>query len=119
MRTPQEEQRAVSPAIRGQPAAAGQFEGTARVVLAPGDYHLIRRGDVLVTTMTSPAVSAWMPLLGAIVTDHGGVLSHAAIVARESSIPAVVATRDGTVRIRDGQRVRVDGAAGTVELLSE
>jgi pyruvate,water dikinase len=74
-------------------------------------------GEVIVTVTTSPP---WTPLFGvasAIVTDAGGALSHAAIVAREYGIPAVVGTVNGTARIRDGQLIRVDGTSGTVDLL--
>jgi pyruvate,water dikinase len=72
---------------------------------------------VLVTRSTSPYFNVVLPLIGALVTDRGGQLCHAAIVAREYRMPAVVGTRDATQRIRDGARVRVDGAAGEVRLL--
>ncbi|MDN5795772.1 MAG: hypothetical protein L0H79_08470 [Intrasporangium sp.] len=68
--------------------------------------------------MTSPYFNVVLPLLGAIVTDRGGQLSHAAIVAREYGIPGVVGTRDATMTIPDGVRVRVDGTTGEVRLLS-
>ncbi|MEX2228881.1 MAG: PEP-utilizing enzyme [Dehalococcoidia bacterium] len=104
--------------IRGAAAGAGRYEGCARVILAAADYHRLEQGDVLVTTMTTPAISAWMTLIGAIVTDHGGPLSHAAIVAREFGIPAVVGTGEATSAIADGERVVVDGLSGTVERVS-
>ena len=66
---------------------------------------------------TCPSYNVLLPILGAIVTDRGGLLSHAAIVAREYGLPAVVGSRDATRKIPDGARVRVDGRAGTVELL--
>ena len=75
------------------------------------------QGDVLVTESTSEAFNILLPLLGGIVTDSGGLLSHAAIVAREYGIPGVVGTRDGTERIPDGATVRVDGDAGQVTVL--
>ena len=84
---------------------------------SPTDFARIEQGDVLVTLATTPAISAWLPLLGAIVTNFGGPLSHAAIVAREFGLPAVVGTGSATRTFHDGQRLRVDGAAGTVEPL--
>ena len=73
-------------------------------------------GEILVCPATMPP---WTPLFGiaaAVVTDHGGILSHTAIVAREYRIPAVVGTKMGTALIRDGQTITVDGSAGTVKL---
>jgi pyruvate,water dikinase len=72
---------------------------------------------VLVTQGTNAAFNVVLPLLGAIVTDRGALLSHAAIVAREYGIPGVVGTREATRAIRDGARVRVDGTRGRVEVL--
>ena len=69
------------------------------------------------TVSTSSAFNVVLPLLGAIVTDRGGQLSHAAIVARECGIPAVVGTMKATTAIPDGARIRVDGTAGRVEVL--
>jgi rifampicin phosphotransferase len=103
--------------IRGLPASSGVREGIARRVGGPADFDRIQRGDVLVTEATTEAFNILLPLLGAIVTDSGGALSHAAIVAREYGIPGVVGTRDATVRIADGMRVRVDGDAGAVTVL--
>jgi rifampicin phosphotransferase len=74
------------------------------------------KGDVLVTESTTEAFNILLPLLGAIVTDAGGLLSHSAIVAREYGIPGVVGTREATQRIEDGAVVRVDGDAGEVSL---
>jgi pyruvate,water dikinase len=92
-------------------------EGPARRVNGPADFDRILQGDVLVTEATTEAFNILLPLLGAIVTDSGGALSHAAIVAREYGIPGVVGTRDATVQIPDGARVRVDGGTGEVTVL--
>ncbi len=83
----------------------------------PREFDRIVKGDVLVTESTSEAFNILLPLLGAIVTDRGGLLSHAAIVAREYGIPSVVGTRDATSLIVDGARLRVDGAEGEVAVL--
>ncbi len=103
--------------LHGLPASAGVYEGPARRVSGPADFDRIRQGDVLVTESTSEAFNILLPLLGAIVTDAGGLLSHPAIVSREYGIPGVVGTRDATSRIADGVRVRVDGTAGEVAVL--
>lgn len=103
--------------IRGLGASAGTREGIARRVAGPSDFDRIQQGDVLLTEATTEAFNILLPLLSAIITDSGGALSHAAIVSREYGIPGVVGTRDATVRIADGARVRVDGDAGTVTVL--
>jgi phosphohistidine swiveling domain-containing protein len=104
--------------VRGLPASPGVYEGTARVLRGPEELKRLHQGDVLVTPATSEAFNVVLPLLGALVTDHGGLLSHAAIVSREFGIPGVVGTRDATSIIADGARVRVDGATGEVQVLS-
>jgi phosphohistidine swiveling domain-containing protein len=103
--------------LRGLAASPGIYEGPARLVSGPAEFNRIVQGDILVTVSTSEAFNILLPLLGAIVTDSGGLLSHSAIVAREYGIPGVVGTRDATERISDGARVRVDGNAGEVIVL--
>ena len=103
--------------LRGLAASPGVYEGPARRVSGPSEFDRIVKGDVLVTESTSEAFNILLPLLGAIVTDSGGLLSHSAIVAREYGIPGVVGTREATGRIADGTRVRVDGDAGEVAVL--
>jgi len=113
---------ALSPGDRleGLGASAGCHEGIARVVVDPADPALeFEAGDVLVAPATDPS---WAPLFlvaGAVVIDTGSNISHAAVVAREMGIPAVVAAGDASLRVRSGQRLRVDGKAGIVELLAE
>jgi len=103
--------------IRGLGASSGTREGTVRRVAGPSDFDRIQQGDVLLTEATTEAFNILLPLLSAIITDSGGALSHAAIISREYGIPGVVGTRDATVRIADGTRVRVDGDEGTVTVL--
>jgi pyruvate,water dikinase len=103
--------------LRGLAASKGIYEGPVRRVSHPSEFDRIHKGDVLVTQSTTEAFNILLPLLGAIVTDSGGLLSHAAIVAREYGIPGVVGTREATERIQDGMRVRVDGNAGEVTVL--
>jgi phosphohistidine swiveling domain-containing protein len=103
--------------LKGLAVNTGSYEGPARLVDSPADFGRIKPGDVLVTRMTSPYFNVVLPLLGALVTDRGGQLCHAAIVAREYGIPGIVGTRDATSTIPDGALVRVDGSTGEVHLL--
>ncbi len=103
--------------LRGLPASPGVYEGPVRRVSHPSEFDRIQKGDVLVTQSTTEAFNILLPLLGGIVTDRGGLLSHSAIVAREYGIPGVVGTREASRRLNDGQRVRVDGTAGEVTVL--
>lgn len=103
-------------ALRGVAASVGTYAGPARVVRTADELGGVVQGEVLVTSSMTPAFNAVLSLVGAIVTDRGGLLSHAAIVAREYGIPAVVGTGDATVRIPDGATVLVDGAAGVVDI---
>ena len=102
---------------QGRGASPGVYEGRARLIRGPEDFERLEQGDVLVAGFTTHAYNVVLPLLGAVVTDRGGVLSHPAIVAREYGIPAVVGTGSAIATIRDGTRVRVDGTLGTVSLL--
>jgi pyruvate,water dikinase len=101
----------------GLAASKGVYQGPARRVSGPTEFGRIAKGDVLVTESTTEAFNILLPLLGGIVTDNGGLLSHAAIVAREYGIPGVVGTREATDRIADGVLVRVDGDNGEVTVL--
>jgi len=103
--------------LYGLAASKGVYEGPARRVSGPAQFGRIVKGDVLVTESTTEAFNILLPLLGGIVTDAGGLLSHAAIVAREYGIPGVVGTREATERIADSVLVRVDGDAGEVTVL--
>ena len=104
--------------LRGLAASGGVYEGPARRVSGPTEFDRIVEGDVLVTECTTEAFNILLPLLGAVVTDSGGLLSHPAIVSREYGIPGVVGTRDATDRIPDGARVRVNGDSGEVTVLT-
>ena len=103
--------------LNGKPVSPGVHVGRARLIHSAADLNRVERGDVLVTISTSAAFNVVLPLLGAIVTDRGGQLSHAAIVAREYGIPAVVGTLTATTTIPDQARVEVDGTNGRVRLL--
>lgn len=102
------------PVVQGIPGASGSAEGRVRLVLSVDDLDLVEDGDILLATHTGPAFNLVLPLLAGLITDRGGMLSHAAIVAREFGLPAVVGCANATTLIPDGARVRVDGDAGTV-----
>jgi phosphoenolpyruvate synthase/pyruvate phosphate dikinase len=104
-------------ALVGLPVSAGTIEGRARVILDIAQTDL-EAGDILVTAYTDPS---WTPLFVAIkglVTEVGGLMTHGAVIAREYGLPAVVGVQQATQRIRDGQRIRVHGTGGYVEILS-
>ncbi|MEU6408014.1 PEP/pyruvate-binding domain-containing protein [Microbispora sp. NPDC046933] len=100
--------------LTGMPGSHGTVTGTARIVRGFGDFARVRPGDILVCPFTDPA---WTPLLriaAGVVTETGGVLSHAAIVAREHGIPAVLGIPNATSRLRDDTIITIDGTTGTV-----
>lgn len=104
-------------ALIGLPVSAGTVEGRARVVLDMAEADL-EAGDILVTTFTDPS---WSPLfvgIAGLVTEVGGLMTHGAVIAREYGLPAVVGVERATSLIRDGQRIRVHGTDGYVEILS-
>ncbi|WP_260634637.1 phosphoenolpyruvate synthase [Streptomyces angustmyceticus] len=104
-------------ALSGLPVSAGTVEGRARVILDLARADL-RAGDILVTTFTDPS---WSPLfvgVAGLVTEVGGLMTHGAVIAREYGLPAVVGVERATRLIRDGQRIRVHGTEGYVEILS-
>jgi pyruvate,water dikinase len=102
--------------MNGNAASAGQVTGTARVILTLDDAERLNQGEILVCPATMPPWTPLFAIASAVVTDHGGILSHTAIVAREYQIPAVVGTKVGTSLIEDGATITVDGTAGTVKL---
>ena len=107
-----------SDTVAGFPGAPGVVEGVARVIPGPEQGDRLQPGDILVTTVTNVGWTPLFPRAAAVVTDLGAPLSHASIVARELGIPAVVGTGNATMRLHDGDRVRVDGERGTVEVLA-
>ena len=103
--------------ITGMAASPGLVEGIARVITGADQLNEVQEGDILVATITAPS---WGPIFGKIkatVTDIGGMMSHAAIVCREYGLPAVTGTGRASTTIRTGQRIRVDGSTGRVEIL--
>ena len=104
-------------ALVGVPVSGGTIEGRARVILDMADAEL-QADDILVTAYTDPS---WTPLFVAIkglVTEVGGVMTHGAVIAREYGLPAVVGVEQATRLIQDGQRIRVHGTDGYIEILA-
>jgi len=105
--------------VTGIAGSPGVVEGIARIVSSEAEFDSLQEGEILVCQMTNPA---WQVLYGkiiAVVTDAGGTVSHPAVLAREYGIPAVVGTSVGTWSIKTGDRIRVDGNAGVVEILAK
>jgi rifampicin phosphotransferase len=103
--------------LTGLGVSAGIVEGIVRIIRSPDEADL-DLGEVLVATVTDVGYTPLFAVAAAVVTDVGGMMSHASIVAREFGIPCVVHTQNATTRLRDGQRIRVDGTDGTVEVLT-
>lgn len=104
--------------LSGVAGSPGEVEGTARVVVDPFDAEPLEPGEILVCRFTDPSWAPLFSLADALVIDIGAAASHGAIVARELGVPCVIGTGDGTRRIRSGDRLRVDGSAGRVEILT-
>jgi len=103
--------------VRGFAASSGVVEGPACIVKSVEEIARLRKGDILVCQVTNPTWAPVFQKIAAAVSDIGGSMSHAAIVAREYGLPAVVGTGNATSRIKDGQRIRVDGGRGIVTIL--
>ena len=102
--------------LNGDPVSPGVVEETVRVVFDPQSVQL-EPGEILVCPGTAPA---WTPLFlaaGGLVMEVGGMMTHGSVVAREYGIPAVVGVHQATTRLHDGQRVRVDGSTGIIEII--
>jgi len=105
--------------LQGNPGSPGKVQGVARIIRTLQEADKVQQGEILVTETTAPP---WTPLfatVAAVVTETGGILCHSAVVAREYGIPAVVGADGAMVRIEEGQRIEVDGEAGTVKLLGD
>ena len=103
-------------ALVGLPVSAGTVEGRARVVVDMAEAE-VEPGDILVTAYTDPSWSPLFVAISGLVTEVGGLMTHGAVIAREYGLPAVVGVEDATRRIQDGQRIRLDGTRGYVEVV--
>ena len=103
--------------IKGYAGSAGRVEGIVHRIDNPDEGHLLQPGEILLAVTTNVGWTPLFPKAGAVITDIGAPLAHAAIVARELGIPAVVGCGDATMRLKTGDRVRVDGGLGFVEII--
>jgi phosphohistidine swiveling domain-containing protein len=111
--------RTLNAVVQGTPVYPGVIEGRVRVVIDPAEIsEPLGASDVIVARTTDPGWASLMLTAGAFVIDIGNPMSHAAVVARELGVPCVIGTENGTSVLRDGDRVRVDGGAGTVTVIS-
>ena len=113
-----ETSKGTGPQLKGFPVSPGVYEGTVRVIRNVEELADTQAGEVLVATSTGPTFNVVLPLIGALVTERGGVLSHAAIVSREYGLPGIVGCAGAASRLESGMRVRVDGGTGEVWILS-
>lgn len=98
----------------GLPASSGMTHGTARVISGLGEMDNLLAGDILVTKFTDTGWTSKFALLSGVITEFGGALSHAAVISREYGIPCIVGTKDAMARIRDGERIVMDGSTGEI-----
>lgn len=100
--------------MTGSPGSGGSVTGTARVVRGPADFSRVRPGDIVICPYTDPAWTPLFAIAAGVVTETGGTLSHAAIVAREYGLPAVLGVAGALGRVANGERITLDGTAGTI-----
>jgi len=103
--------------VTGMAGSPGIVEGVARVILTADQFDQVRQGDIVVCQMTNPAWVVLFTKMTGLVTDSGGLTSHPAVLSREFGIPAVVGTSTATRKIRTGDRIRVNGTTGVVDIL--
>jgi len=103
--------------LKGVQASRGKASGNVRVILKPSEFERMRDGDVLVTTMTRPEFVPLMKKASAILTDEGGITSHASIVSRELGKPCIIGTKIATQILKDGDFVEVDADNGVVRVI--
>ena len=104
-------------ALRGIPGSPGIIEGPARIIGHPGEFHRVQPGDIVVCGITQASWSPIFDVIGGLVTERGGPLSHPGTLAREYGLPCVLSVAGASSTIPDGTLLRVDGAQGTVSLV--
>ena len=103
--------------LKGTPASLGRIKGKIKILRDASESHLFKKGEILVVEMTDPLYMTAIQRAGGIITNIGGLLSHAAIVAREFRIPCIVGSENATEILKDGQLIILDATKG--EVLSE
>ena len=114
----EKERREPQKILKAIPGSSGVVEGFARVVASPKEFDQLQKGDIMVCRMTNPGWIISFSKIAGLVTDTGGALSHPAVVSREFGIPCVVGTIKATQAIKTGDRIRVNGDTGVVEILN-
>ncbi|MEX1014083.1 MAG: PEP/pyruvate-binding domain-containing protein, partial [Candidatus Paceibacterota bacterium] len=105
--------------IKGTPVSKGSVQGTAKIILSKEDFNKFEQGNILVTTETTPVFVPLMKMSSAILTERGGVTSHAAIVSRELGVPCVISLKNITEHIQDGDKIEVDADKGIVKIIKK
>lgn len=105
--------------LTGIPASPGNVEGVVRVIKHEDELSNLQQGEILVAPITAPSWASAFSVVAGVVTDIGGMMSHAAIICREYGMPAVVSTGFASARLKNGQRIRIDGSKGTITLLDD
>ncbi|WP_242292120.1 PEP-utilizing enzyme [Bacillus cereus group sp. BfR-BA-01441] len=111
---PQEPINKQQQSFKGAAASKGLYKGKVKIIHSQEDFHRVNKGDILVSKTTTPPWTVLFPIVGAIITDSGGILSHAGIIAREYGVPAVLGTKVATSILKNGDKVTVDGTSGIV-----
>jgi pyruvate,water dikinase len=104
--------------LSGLTVSSGEYEGTVKILKSPKDFGKVNDGDVIVVYASNPLWSVPLLKAGALIAEVGGILCHAALVAREMGVPGIVNIENITELLKDGDRVKVDGEAGEVYVLS-
>ena len=112
-----EESKKEKDSVKGLGANSGVVIGTARVIENFEEIDKLQKGDILVTKFTDTGWTPKFAILSGIVTEYGGILCHAAIVSREYGIPAIVSCHDIMKKVKDGQKIKIDGATGVVTIV--
>lgn len=105
--------------LKGTPASQGKVKGIARVVVSLDKIDSFKSGDILVTRATSPTWTPFIYASSGLITELGGMLSHAAIISREYGKPAIVGVKDATKLIKDGQKIEINAIKGEVSLIHD
>ncbi len=105
--------------IKGQVAYGGDITGKVKIILRPSEFNKFKKGDILVTSMTRPEFVPLMKKAKAIITDEGGITSHAAIISREMKIPCIIGTKVATKMLNDGDKVELDSEQGLIRIMKK
>lgn len=103
--------------LKGTPASSGKTQGVVKVVRKLSELHKVKNGDIIVVSESSPAWTVGMMRAAGLVSEHGGIICHAAIIAREMGIPCVVNINSITTILKDNMKAEINGTDGTIKIL--